>query len=115
MKSFKKIINFFSMEIIIKIENKIVSLILQDKRKIIDEGSFEGEYQLSEKLLPEIDKLLKRNNLKLEDIKKIKSEVDGEKSITSYRIAKTAEKIFNWANSCKLNIQKYYPPLEKGD
>ncbi|OGI17597.1 MAG: hypothetical protein A3J63_03930 [Candidatus Moranbacteria bacterium RIFCSPHIGHO2_02_FULL_40_12b] len=86
------------MEILIKIENKIVRLILQDKRKVVDETSFEGEYQLSEKLLPEIDKLLKRNNFKPEDIKRIKSEVDAEKSITTYRIAKTAEKIFNWAN-----------------
>ena len=86
------------MEILIRIKNKVVSLILKDKRKVVDETGFEGEYQLSEKLLPEIDKLIKRNNLKLEDIKKIKSEVDDEKSATTCRIAKTAEKIFNWAN-----------------
>lgn len=89
------------MEILIKIEDKIVSLILRDKGKVVNETSFEGEYQLSEKLLPEIDKLLKRNNLKPEDIKKIKSEVDDEKSATTYRIAKTAEKIFNWATTFK--------------
>lgn len=89
------------MEILIKIEDKIISLILENKKMVIDKTSFEGECQLSEKLLPEIDKLLKRNNLKPEDIKKIKSEVDDEKSATTYRIAKTAEKIFNWANSYK--------------
>lgn len=82
----------------IKIEERQVELILKDKKSVLDRIGFKGEYQLSERLLPEIDKLLKRNKLKKEDIKNIKSETTIGKSFTTYRIAKTVEKVFNFAN-----------------
>lgn len=87
------------MEILIKIENKVVILALKERQKVVDEISFEGEYQLSERLLPEIDKLLKKNKLEPNSVK-IKSQIDMGKTFTSYRIIKTVEKSWNYGVAC---------------
>ncbi len=62
--------------------SKKPTLILGEKKH-----TWDGLYQLSETLLLEIDKFLKKNKVKLEDIKEIKV-VPNEKSIVSTRIAK---------------------------
>jgi len=57
------------------------TLILGEKKH-----TWDGLYQLSETLLLEIDKFLKKNKIKLEEIEEIKI-IPSEQSIVSTRIA----------------------------
>ncbi|MBU1177563.1 hypothetical protein KKH96_03930 [Patescibacteria group bacterium] len=62
-------------------------LILKQGKKEIASHQWAGLYQLSETLLLEIDKFLKKNKIKLEDIKEIKV-IPSKDSMVSTRIAK---------------------------
>jgi tRNA A37 threonylcarbamoyladenosine modification protein TsaB len=86
------------MKIVIKIENRTVELLLLDKQKLVDSFKFAEERQLSERLLPEIDKMLKKNKLKTEDIEKIEVESDLGDNFTTYRLAKIVSDTYNWAH-----------------
>jgi len=81
------------MNILIDIKNGEIRLYLKKKDKIVDELSFCDERNLTEKLLPEIDKLLKRNKLDISDV--VNSHVDSDQSdsFTSTRIAKTVAQV----------------------
>jgi len=89
------------MNLIIKIENRKVKIILSDKNNLLDEISFDEEYNLSERLLPSVDEILQRNNLKPENIAEYKVDADIDDSFTTYRIAKSVTDSFNWAKSMK--------------
>lgn len=84
------------MVIQIKIENRIVELVLQKNRKVLDTHKFSDEYHLSEELLSEIDKLLKKNKLAPKDIKKITVKSDLGENFTTCRIAKAVANAWNW-------------------
>lgn len=75
------------MILIIDLSKKEPSLILKQGRKKITSHQWAGLYQLSETLVLEIDKFLKKNKVKLTDIKEIKV-VPNKESIVSTRIAK---------------------------
>jgi tRNA A37 threonylcarbamoyladenosine modification protein TsaB len=90
------------MKIIIKIENRTVELILQKNKTVLDTHKFQDEYHLSEELLPAIDKLIKKNKLKLEDIEKITVKSDLGENFTTYRIAKTVAESWNYAGKAQL-------------
>ncbi len=75
------------MTLIIDLSKKEPSLILKQGQKKITRHQWPGLYQLSETLVLEIDKFLKKNKVKLTDIKKIKV-VPSKESIVSTRIAK---------------------------
>jgi len=62
-------------------------LILKQDNKEISSHKWDGFYQLGETLLLEIDKILKKNKIKLKDLKEIKV-IPSKKSIVSTRIAK---------------------------
>ncbi|MEA2113284.1 MAG: hypothetical protein U9P63_01325, partial [Patescibacteria group bacterium] len=62
-------------------------LTLEQNKKKIAVHQWDGLYQLSETLLVELDKFLKKNKIKLSDIKKFEV-IPSEKSIVSTRIAK---------------------------
>lgn len=85
------------MNIEIKIEKNVVSIFLKNKNNMQDQVVFPEERNLSEKLLPSIDKLLKKNKLKSTDIKKMELQADIDDSYTTYRIAKAVVDSFNWA------------------
>ena len=87
-----------NMNVQIKIENKLVTLNLLDKKTIMDSIVMEEEYRLSEDLLPTIDKLLKKNKLEAKDITKMTLQSDLGENFTTYRIAKAVADAFNWAN-----------------
>jgi len=87
------------MKLIIKIKAKKIILSLYRKNKLLDEASFLDERNLSEKLLPAIDKLLQKNQLATADIQKVEVKSDIGEPFTTYRIAKSVEKAFNWAIS----------------
>jgi len=75
------------MNLIIDLSKKQIELILKKGDKKISSHSWTGLYQLSETLISEIDKFLKKNKLKLEDIGGIKV-VPSKDSLVSTRIAK---------------------------
>lgn len=85
------------MNIEIKIESNQVSIFLKKKNGILDEVIFPEERNLAEKLLPSIDKLLRKNKLEPKDIKVMKLKADMDDSYTTFRIAKSVTDSFNWA------------------
>ncbi|MDO9231581.1 MAG: hypothetical protein Q7U36_03855 [bacterium] len=84
------------MEIIIKIQERKISIILLQNKKEVDFLDIVEEHSLSEKLLPEIDQLLRKNKLKLEDIEKVTVDSDQEDNFTTTRIAKSVANAWNW-------------------
>jgi hypothetical protein len=79
-------------------ERKVkISLLPENGGKALDEIIFSEEHNISEKLLPSIDKILKRHKLSAKKIKKIDLETDLGESFTTYRIAKATVDAFNWA------------------
>ena len=85
------------MEIKIKIEKNLVSIFLKNKNAILDQTVFPEERNLSEKLLPSIDKLLKKNKMEPKDIESAALEADIDDSYTTFRIAKSVVDSFNWS------------------
>lgn len=84
------------MNIDIIIKNKQISLVLAEKRKKLDEISFPEDRNLSQKLLPAIDKILSRNKLNIKDIKKARLVSDIKEPCTSYRLAKAVVNGISW-------------------
>ena len=74
------------MTLIIDLSKEKLCLILERGKKKIAVHQWDGLYQLSETLLVELDKFLKKNKINLSDIKKFKV-IPSEKSIVSTRIA----------------------------
>lgn len=87
------------MIITIKIKNRAVELILKKNKKVLDMHKFPDEFHLSEELLPEIDKLLKKNKLVPVDIQKITVQSDLGENFTTCRIAKAVAKAWNWGKA----------------
>lgn len=85
------------MKLLIDVKNKKVVLILFEGTKKTDSLSFFEKNNLSEKLLPEIDRLLRKNKLTPRDIKKVIVRTDTPESFTTSRIAQAAGKSWNWA------------------
>ncbi|MEK7598358.1 MAG: hypothetical protein AAB487_01330 [Patescibacteria group bacterium] len=85
------------MNIKIKIEKNIISIFLKSNNDILDKVVFPEERNLAEKLLPSIDKLLKKSKLGTKDIDRMQLEADMDDSYTTYRIAKSIADSFNWA------------------
>jgi len=75
------------MNLIIDLSKKEPRLILKQGKKKIDSHQWTGLYQLSETLILEIDKFLKKNKIKLNDIGEIKV-TPSKESMVSTRIAK---------------------------
>jgi FAD synthetase len=84
------------MTIEILINKGVVALLLRKKQKTMDSLIFSEERRLSERLLPEIDKLIKKNKLAPTDIAKITVKSDLGPNFTTYRIAKTVAESWNW-------------------
>lgn len=81
------------MNILVAIKNGEIRLYLKKKDKIVDELFFCDEHNLTEKLLPEIDNLLKRNKLDISDVVSAYVDSDQSDSFTSTRIAKTVAQV----------------------
>ena len=84
------------MQIIIEIKNKITKLILKDGEKSLDDVVFDVQENISEKLLPHFDGLLKKNKLTLDDIEKVEVDTDLGDTFTSRRIAEAMKNAFDW-------------------
>ena len=75
------------MQVIIEIKNKLTKLLLKDEDKIVDEIIFSEGENISQKLLPNFDRLLRKNKLTVEDIDNARVESDLGETYTSRRIA----------------------------
>lgn len=84
------------MNIEIKIDDNEIRIILKKGDNIADEVFWKEDRNLSQRLLAEIDNLLKKNNLNPYDIKKMKVETEIPDKFTTVRIAKTVAKTFNF-------------------
>jgi tRNA A37 threonylcarbamoyladenosine modification protein TsaB len=91
------ILQIIRMKIEIEIENNQITIFLKSKREILDELSFPEARDLSQKLLPNIDRLLKKNGISPGKIEKIELKSDIGEPYTTYRIAKAVAKTFNWS------------------
>lgn len=80
------------MKIRIQIENQKAEVFLLSGAKIVDREAIKEFNNISEELLPAVDRILKRNNLSLADIKKIDSKIDLPESYTASRIVEAAVK-----------------------
>lgn len=76
-----------------------IKLTIKDGRKIVGELAWSDEYTLSEKLLPNIDALLKKSKVKKEHIEKVTTKITKTSGVTSARIVKTVAAA--WAASKK--------------
>jgi hypothetical protein len=89
------------MRIIIELKNKTVKLVLKKREKVFDEIIFLQEENISQKLLPFFDEILKRNKLMAGDIERISIDTDLEENYTSRRIAQTFVNSFDYFKSVK--------------
>ncbi|HDZ85833.1 MAG TPA: hypothetical protein ENH35_04795 [Candidatus Moranbacteria bacterium] len=74
-----------------------ITLQLKDNKKVIGSSLWNDENNLSEKLLPEIDKLIRKNKINKENIK-LTVKTDIPAGYTTTRIAKSVANAWNYAN-----------------
>lgn len=85
------------MNLLIDIKDRKVSISFLDKKKKDKPVNFPEENNLSEKLLVNIDRLLKKNRLSSKDIKKVTVKTDELSGFTTSRIARSVAKAYNFA------------------
>lgn len=85
------------MKILLEIKSGWIKIILKNKKKILGEVSFLEERNLAEKLLPTIDRLLKKNELQPQDIEDFQVISDLGENYTTFRLAKTVAEAFKFA------------------
>ena len=83
------------MNLIIFLDGNDIKLTIKAGRKIVGELAWTDEYTLSEKLLPNIDALLKKNKVSKKDIKKVTAKITKMSGVTSSRIVQTVTKAWN--------------------
>ncbi|NTV41237.1 MAG: hypothetical protein HGA61_03100 [Candidatus Moranbacteria bacterium] len=82
----------------ISLDRNDIKLTLKNGRKVVDVLAWNDEYTLSEKLLPNIDKLLRRNKISKKQIEKITTKITKISGVTSIRIVQTVAKGWNVAS-----------------
>jgi len=83
------------MKILINLDDQSISILLLQNKKIIDQIKWQDNRDLLEKLLPELDQLIQKNNLKITDIKKFDFKTNVDKHYSSYRILKATVDTLN--------------------
>lgn len=89
------------MIIHISLDGNNIKLFIKDSRKTIAECEWQGEYSLSEQLLPKIDELLKKNKISKSDIKKVVPKISPTSGVTSSRIVQTVAKAWSTGQKAK--------------
>lgn len=75
-----------------------IKLTLKDGRKVVDVLAWNDEYTLSERLLPNIDALLRKNKISKKQIEKVTTKITKTSGVTSIRIVQTVAKAWNVAS-----------------
>lgn len=73
-----------------------ISLSLKNGRKVVDALAWDDETNMSEKLLLEIGKMLKKNGVRKEEVAKMTIKNDIPAGYSAVRIARTVAKAWNW-------------------
>jgi tRNA A37 threonylcarbamoyladenosine modification protein TsaB len=89
------------MKIVIQIEKKIIEISLKKGKNKLEKTVFPDERDLGEKLIPTVDKMLKKAKIEPKDIQKVEVASDQSDSFTTTRIAKTFATVFNWEKTRK--------------
>ena len=76
------------MDLLLTVQHLRVTVSLKKGEILLDEMSWNDQRDLLEKLLSNIDALLKRNKLKITGIEKFELDIDVPDSYSTYRIAK---------------------------
>jgi tRNA A37 threonylcarbamoyladenosine modification protein TsaB len=79
----------------ISLDGNDIKLTLKDGRKVVDELAWNDEYTLSERLLPNIDALLRKNKISKKQIEKVTTKITKTSGVTSIRIVQTVAKAWN--------------------
>jgi tRNA A37 threonylcarbamoyladenosine modification protein TsaB len=87
------------MNLIITLDVNDIKLELKNGRKVVGELAWTDEYTLSEKLLPNIDLLLRKNKISKNDVDKVLTKISKSSGVTSVRIVKTIAKAWMIAKS----------------
>lgn len=72
-----------------------IKLTLKDGRKVVGVLAWNNEFTLSEKLLPNIDQLLRKNKIAKNQIAKVTTKITKTSGVTSARIVQTVAKAWN--------------------
>lgn len=87
--------HFYTLSIYLKF-NQAEITICQDKKKI-KKVSWQDKQDLDQKLLRELDKILKRSRIKITDLKEIKFSAAEDNSITARNIGQATIESLNFA------------------
>jgi hypothetical protein len=79
----------------INLNGNEIRLVLKNGGKMVAESAWTDEYSLSEKLLPNIDALLRKNKISKKDITKVIPRISQTSGVTSSRIIQTVAKAWN--------------------
>jgi len=82
----------------ISLDGNDIKLTLKDGRKVVDVLAWNDEYTLSERLLPNIDALLRKNKISKKQIEKVTTKITKTSGVTSIRIVQTVAKAWNVAS-----------------
>ena len=88
------------MNLIISLDVNDIKLTLKDGRKIVGELDWTDEYTLSEKLLPNIDALLKKSKVSRHAVERVITKITKTSGVTSARIVRTVAKAWEIGSSC---------------
>ncbi|HOW60866.1 MAG TPA: hypothetical protein P5548_03775 [Candidatus Moranbacteria bacterium] len=83
------------MILYIFLDGNNIKLSIKSGRKIIAEHAWQGEYSLSEQLLPKINELLRKNKIPKEKVERIIPKVSEISGVTSTRIVQSIVKAWN--------------------
>lgn len=86
------------MIIEIEIKEKNIKLSLKNKENIIAETIFPNERSLEMKIIPAVDKMLERSQIRASDVEKVLVHSDQSDSFTTTRIARSFANGWNWGS-----------------
>ena len=91
------VIGVLNDEIFLRLQEQIDN---EKKQKNIDSIKWKNDNNsTSEKLLQNIDLFLKRNKIKIVELKNVETEIDAKQKYTLFRIIKTVAKTINYCLS----------------
>lgn len=87
------------MTLQISLAGNNIELTLKDGKKVVDKLAWDDEYTLSEKLLPNIEALLKKNKIDKRQLGKVTTKITKNSGVTSARIVQTVARAWNAGSS----------------
>ena len=83
------------MNLLIQLDGNNITIAIKKNKKTAASFSWSDEYSLSEKLLPNIDALLRKNRIDKKEIKTVTAKISRTSGVTSSRIVQTVAKAWN--------------------